>query len=267
MKKQTLQLSFASCLFALSQGVWADSFLLQDIQVSGLKRINAGTVLSNVPVRVGQTFDDRMTADVVNSLYRTGLFDDISLSRRGNVLVVKVSERQAISAITFEGNKSLTNKVLLDAMRGGGIAPGRPLDKAALSQFEKELQQQLVSRGNYSAKVSSTITPASDGRAAVKVTVQEGSTAKIRNVKITGNKAFPEATLLKLLESGPKSRLAFLSSRDEYSKGKLVGDLDNLTSFYRDRGFLRFEVLSSQVTLSDDKRTVNVNIAVKEGDQ
>lgn len=267
MKKQTLQLSFASCLFALSQGVWADSFVLKDIQVSGLKRINAGTVLSNVPVRVGQTFDDRMTADVVNSLYRTGLFDDISLSRRGEVLVVTVSERQAISEITFEGNKTLTDKVLLDAMRGGGIAPGRPLDKAALAQFEKELQQQLVSRGNYSAKVSSAITPASDGRAAVKVTVQEGSTAKIKNVKITGNKAFPEATLLKLLESGPKSRMAFLSSRDEYSKGKLVGDLDNLTSFYRDRGFLRFEVLSSQVTLSDDKRTVNVNIAIKEGDQ
>ena len=267
MKKQTLQLSFASCLFALSQGVWADSFVLKDIQVSGLKRINAGTVLSNVPVRVGQTFDDRMTADVVNSLYRTGLFDDISLSRRGEVLVVKVSERQAISAITFEGNKTLTDKVLLDAMRGGGIAPGRPLDKAALAQFEKELQQQLVSRGNYSAKVSSAITPASDGRAAVKVTVQEGNIAKIRSVKITGNKAFPEATLLKLLESGPKSKLAFFSTSDEYSKGKLVGDLDNLTSFYRDRGFLRFEILSSQVSLSDDKRTVNVNIAVKEGDQ
>lgn len=267
MKKQTLQLSFASCLFAISQGVWADSFVLQDIQVTGLKRINAGTVLSNVPVRVGQTFDDRMTGQIVNSLYRTGLFDDVALSRRGNVLVVKVAERMAIGDLKIEGNQQITDKVLLDALRGGGIAPGRPLDRAALAQFEKELQQQYVSRGNYSARVSSSITPMDGGRAAVKINVQEGTTAKIRNVKITGNKAFPESVLKKLLESGPKSRLAFLSTKDQYSKSKLVGDLDNLTAFYRDRGFLRFEVLSSQVSLSDDKRSVNININIREGDQ
>ena len=267
MRKQTLQLSFASCLFAISQGVWADNFVLQDIQVSGLNRINAGTVLSNVPVRVGQTFDDRMTGDVVNSLYKTGLFDDVSLSRRGNVLIVKVTERMAIGELKIDGNKQITDKVLLDALRGGGLAPGRPLDRAALAQFEKELQQQYVSRGNYSAKVSSSVTKMDGGRASVKINVQEGGVAKIRNVKITGNKAFPEATLKKLLESGPKSRLAILSSKDQYSKGKLVGDLDNLTAFYRDRGFLRFEVLSSQVSLSDDKRSVNINIDVREGDQ
>ena len=101
MKRQGLQLSLASCLFAISQGVWAESFVLQDIQVNGLSRINAGTVLSNVPVRVGQTFDDRMTGDVVNSLYQTGMFDDVSLSRRGNVLIVKVQERMAVGDLKF----------------------------------------------------------------------------------------------------------------------------------------------------------------------
>jgi len=267
MKKQTLQLSFASCLFAISQGVWADSFVLQDIQINGLSRINAGTVLSNVPVRVGQTFDDRMTGDVVNSLYRTGLFDDVALSRRGNVLIVKVQERMAIGELKINGNKAIDDKTLLDALRGGGIAPGRPLDRAALAQFEKELQQQYVSRGNYSAKVSSSIKTISGGRAAVVINVQEGGVAKIRDVVITGNNAFPDAVLKKLMESGPKSGFAFLSDKDKYSKGKLVGDLDNVTSFYRDRGFLKFKIVSSQVSLSDDKRYVTINLQVNEGDQ
>ena len=267
MKRQTLQLSFASCLFAISQGVWADSFVLQDIQVSGLNRINAGTVLSNVPVRVGQTFDDRMTGDVVNSLYRTGLFDDVALSRRGNVLIVKVQERVAIGELKINGNKAIDDKVLLDALRGGGIAPGRPLDRAALAQFEKELQQQYVSRGNYSAKVSSSVKPMSGGRTAVNINVQEGGVAKIRDVVITGNNAFPDSVLKKLMESGQKSSLAFLSSKDQYSKSKLVGDLDNVTAFYRDRGFLKFKILSSQVSLSDDKRYVTINVQVSEGDQ
>ena len=267
MKRQTLQLSFASCLFAISQGVWADSFVLQDIQVSGLNRINAGTVLSNVPVRVGQTFDDRMTGDVVNSLYRTGLFDDVALSRRGNVLIVKVQERVAIGELKINGNKAIDDKVLLDALRGGGIAPGRPLDRAALAQFEKELQQQYVSRGNYSAKVSSSVKPMSGGRTAVIINVQEGGVAKIRDVVITGNNAFPDSVIKKLMESGQKSSLAFLSSKDQYSKSKLVGDLDNVTAFYRDRGFLKFKILSSQVSLSDDKRYVTINVQVSEGDQ
>lgn len=267
MKKQTLQLSFASCLFAISQGVWAESFVLQDIQVNGLSRINAGTVLSNVPVRVGQTFDDRMTGDVVNSLYRTGLFDDVALSRRGNVLIVKVQERMAIGELKINGNKVIDDKALLGALRGGGIAPGRPLDRAALAQFEKELQQQYVSRGNYSAKVSSSIKTISGGRAAVVINVQEGSVAKIRNVVITGNNAFPDSVLKKLMESGPKGGFSFLSTKDQYSKGKLVGDLDNVTSFYRDRGFLKFKIVSSQVSLSDDKRFVTINLQVSEGDQ
>ncbi|RVU86020.1 outer membrane protein assembly factor BamA [Leucothrix sargassi] len=267
MKKQTLQLSFASCLFALSQGVWAESFVLQDIQVSGLNRINAGTVLSNVPVRVGQTFDDRMTGNIVKSLYNTGLFEDVGLSRRGNVLIVNVKERSAIGSLDIEGNKTIDTKVLTDALRGGGVALGRPLDRAALAQFEKELQRQYVARGNYTAKVSTSVTPLQDGRSAVKINIQEGTSAKIRNVKITGNKAFPESVLQKLLESGSKSKLAFWSSKDEYSKAKLKGDLDNLAAFYRDRGFLRFQILSSQVSLSDDKRFVNVNINISEGDQ
>ncbi len=267
MKRQTLRLSLASCLFAISQGVWADSFVLQDIQVNGLSRINAGTVLSNVPVRVGQTFDDRMTGDIVNSLYGTGLFDNVSLSRRGNVLIVQVQERMAIGDLKINGNKAIDDKVLLDALRGGGIAPGRPLDRAALAQFEKELQRQYVSRGNYSAKVSTSIKPLSGGRAAVAINVSEGGVAKIRDVVITGNNAFPDAVLKKLMESGPKSKLALLSTSDQYSKGKLVGDLDNVTSFYRDRGFLKFKVVSSQVSLSDDKRYVTINLQVDEGDQ
>ncbi len=267
MKKQTLQLSFASCLFAISQGVWAESFVLQDIQVSGLTRINPGTVLSNVPVRVGQTFDDRMTGDVVNSLYRTGLFDDVALSRRGNVLIVKVQERMAIGELKINGNKAIDDKTLLGALRGGGIAPGRPLDRAALAQFEKELQQQYVSRGNYSAKVTSSVKPMSGGRAAVNINVREGGVAKIRNVVVTGNNAFPDSVIKKLMESGPKSRLALLSTKDQYSRSKLVGDLDNVTAFYRDRGFLKFKIVSSQVSLSDDKRYVTINLQVNEGDQ
>ncbi|GAA0422993.1 outer membrane protein assembly factor BamA [Cocleimonas flava] len=267
MKKQVLQASLAGCLFAISHGAWADSFVLNDVQVSGLERIAAGTVLSNVPVRVGEKFDDRMTADLVRSLYKTGFFDDVKVSRRGNVLLVKVHERPAVGDITVTGNNAIKDDALLAALKQAGVAKGRPLDKSALNRIQHEIKQQYLARGNYGADVATNIEKLPRNRVAVKIKVTEGAVAKIKRIKISGNKAYSEATLTKLLESGPKSKFALFSSKDKYAKEKLVGDIDTLTSFYRDRGYLNFEIVSTQVSLSKDKSAVFVNININEGDQ
>ncbi len=257
----------AGCLFALSHGAWADSFILTDVQVSGLERITAGTVLSNVPVGVGDKFDDRMTANLVRSLYKTGFFEDVKISRKGNVLLVKVKERAAIGDVVVTGNKAIKTPDLMDALKRAGIAKGRPLDKAALNRIEQEIKQQYLANGNYSADVSTKTEKLARNRVGLKINIKEGAVAKIKRVNISGNKAYPEATLRKLLESGSKSKLSLFSQRDKYAKEKLVGDIDKLTSFYRDRGYLNFEVISSQVSLSKDKKAVVLNINIREGDQ
>ena len=266
-KKQVLKISLASCLFAVSQGVWADNFILKDVQVSGLERIAAGTVLSNIPVRVGQKFDDRMTANIVRSLYKTGLFDDVNISRRGDVLIVKVSERAALGDIKITGNHAIETGALLAALKQVGIAKGRPLNKAALNRLQHQIKQQYLSGGNYSADVKTEIKKLPRNRVGLNIKIHEGGVARIKRLKINGNKAYSDAVLLKLLESGTKKKLSFLSTRDKYAKEKLVGDIDRLSSFYRDRGYLNFEVKSSQVALSKDKRSVFVNINIHEGDQ
>ena len=267
MKKQIIQSSIAGCLFALSHGAWADSFILTDVQVSGLERITAGTVLSNVPVSVGEKFDDSMTANLVRSLYKTGFFDDVKVSRRGNVLLVKVKERAAIGDVTVSGNKAIATPALMEALKKAGIAKGRPLDKAALNKIEQEIKQQYLANGNYSVDVETKTEKLARNRVALKININEGAVARIKRVNISGNKAFPEATLKKLLESSSKSKFSLFSSKDKYAKEKLVGDIDKLTSFYRDRGYLNFEVVSTQVSLSKDKRSVFVNININEGDQ
>ena len=268
MKKQVIQSSIAGCLFALSHGAWADSFILTDVQVSGLERIAAGTVLSNVPVQVGEKFDDSMTANLVRSLYKTGFFEDVKVSRRGNVLLVKVRERAAVGDISVSGNKAIQTPALIEALKKAGVAKGRPLDKSALNRIQREIKEQYLARGNYAANVETNIEELERNRVGVKIKITEGDVARIKRIKINGAKAYPESTLLKLLESGPKrSKFAVLSTSDKYAKEKLVGDVDKLTSFYRDRGYLNFEVVSTQVSLSEDKRSVFVNININEGDQ
>ncbi len=267
MKKQVIQTSLAGCIFALSYGAWADSFILTDVQVSGLERIAAGTVLSNVPVQVGEKFDDSMTANLVRSLYKTGFFDDVKVSRRGNVLLVKVSERAAVGDINVSGNKAIDTQALLEALKKAGVAKGRPLDKSALNLIQREIKEQYLARGNYSADVETNIEELPRNRVGIKIKITEGAVARIKRIKINGNKAYPESTLKKLLESGTKSKFSILSTSDKYAKEKLVGDIDKLTSYYRDRGYLNFEVVSTQVSLSKDKRSVFVNININEGDQ
>ena len=263
----TIRASLAGCLIALSQGVWAGNFILKDVQVNGLERVAAGTVLSSMPVRVGQNFDDRMTADVIRSLYKTGLFDDVQVARRGEALLIKVHERAAVGEINISGNKAIDTKALLAAMKRAGIAKGRPLDPAALRKIEQGLKQQYLSSGNYAAEVKTSVKKLSNNRVGVNLTINEGKVARIKRVQINGNHAFSDATLKKLLESGVTGKLSFFSTRDKYSKQKLVGDIEKLKSFYRDRGYLNFEVVSTQVSLSKDKSAVYVNMNIHEGDQ
>ena len=267
MKKQVLQASFAGCILALSQGVWAESFILKDVQVSGLERVAAGTVLSNVPVRVGQRFDDQMTANIVRSLYKTGLFDDVKISKRGNVLLVKVHERSAVGEIKVSGNHVIESKALIAALKQAGVAKGRPLDKSALNRIQREIKQQYLARGNYAASVATQLVKLPRNRVSVRIKIHEGGVARIKGLRINGNRAYSEATLMKLLDLGTKSKFSFFSSRDKYAKEKLVGDIDKLTAFYRDNGYLNFEVISTQVSLAKDKQAVYINLNIHEGDQ
>lgn len=269
MKKQTLSFAIVGGLLAASQSVWAAAFVVRDIQVNGLERVAAGTVLNYLPARVGQAFDDNRSADAIRSLYQTGLFEDVQLARQGDVLVVTVVERPAIGEITITGNNQVKTEQLMQALKSAGLGKGDTLDKAALLNVQRELEAQYLSLGYYGVQVDTTTQSLGNNRVGINIAVKEGGVARIKQVKIVGNKAFPEAELLKQLESGMPGAFSIplLSSRDKYAKEKLVGDLDALNSYYRDRGYLNFEIVSTQVSLTPDKQGVYITVSVNEGDQ
>ena len=267
MNKSILSLSFASCLFAVSQFAWAESFVVQDIQLNGIQRVDPGTVLENIPVKAGQKYQDFMTADIVRSLYKTGLFDDVSVQRNGNILIVNVHERMAVGEINITGNKLFKTEQLLDALKQAGIRKGQTLNRSALARIQHQIKQQYIARGKYGVQVTADTATLARSRVAVNIKINEGAEARIKKVRIIGNKAFPERTLLKLLDSGTRKSYQFFSDKDKYTREKLIGDIDKLTSFYRDQGFLKFEVTDTQVELSPDKKDISVNIAIREGDR
>ena len=254
-------------LLLFSGGLSAQSYVIEDIEIEGLERITAGTTLSYLPVQVGEVFDDARSGEVIRALFQTGFFADVELARRGNVLVVIVRERPAINEMRFSGNRDIPSDALSEALRGVGLQRGRVFNRTVLDQIENELRQQYLARGRYNVQIDIEITELPRNRVDIDIDIAEGRVAKIRKVNVVGNEAFGDREITRRFESGVPRWWAFLSRRDNYSREKLAGDLERLRSRYLDAGFLNFEVDSTQVTLTPDRRDIYITINVDEGDQ
>ena len=254
--------------YSLAPNLYAsDVFIVRDIEIEGLQRIEAGTVFTYLPIEVGEEFDPRRSAEILREVYKTGFFSDISLYRRGNVLLLKVKERAAISDINFSGNKDISDEDLTNALKGVGIAKGRVFNRSILERLENELLQQYFARGKYNVQVNTTVSELPRNRVDIDIDISEGEVAKIKRVNIVGNEDFDDAELKDDFDSGTSPWYMFFSSKDKYSKQKLAGDLEKLRTHYLDQGYLKFNITSTQVSITPDKKDIYVTINIDEGDR
>ncbi len=244
-----------------------ESFTVVDIRVEGLQRISAGTVFNYLPVKIGQTMDSETSVAAITALFKTGFFDDVYLERDGNVLVIYVRERAAISSIEIKGNQDLDTDELLSGLKQIGLAEGRVFDRSLLEKVEQELQRQYFSRGKYAVKINTTITPLERNRVGIRIDISEGRVARIKQINIIGNHRFSDKELLEQFSlTTPRLFSAFTKS-DQYSKQTLSADLEVLRTWYLDRGYLKFSINSTQVSITPDKKDIYITINITEGKQ
>jgi len=261
-------LSVALAFGFVTGSAWAvDPFTVRDIRVEGLQRVEAGTIFASLPIRVGDTYDDEKGATAIQVLFALGLFKDVRVEVSGNVLVVIVEERPTVADIDFSGNKEFEKDLLRGALRDAGLADGRPFDRALLDRAEQELKRQYINRGLYAAEVVTTVTPVERNRVNLAFTITEGDRAKIKEIRIVGNKVFSESTLRDLFDLDSGGWLSWYTKSDQYSRAKLNADLESLRSYYLTRGYLEFRIDSTQVVISPDKQDINIAINVTEGER
>lgn len=240
---------------------------LRDIEVQGLQNIASGTVFTYLPYRVGDQFSDADSTRVIQELYKTGFFRRVDVSRRGDVLVLNVEELPTIGELKITGNDKVETADLEKALKSAGLTKGRVLNRQALEQMEQELQRLYFSMGLYGIQVDTKQTELEGNRVAIEVDILEGTPASIRTINIVGNKDFKEKELLAQFDLGPTSWYQFFSDKDQYSRQKLAADIEKLRSFYLDRGYLKFNVDSTQVSISPDKKDIHITLAITEGAQ
>ncbi|MGB5606159.1 MAG: outer membrane protein assembly factor BamA [Gammaproteobacteria bacterium] len=253
---------------ALSAAAQAfEPFKVADIRVEGLQRIAAGTVFNYLPVKVGQIIDTRTSADAIRALFKTGFFNDVRLEQDGDVLVVVVRERAAISSIEITGNQDLGTDDLLEGLKQIGLAEGRVFDRSLLEKVEQELQRQYFSRGKYAVRIDATVTPLERNRVGILIDISEGKAARIKQINIVGNHKISDKELLDEFTLTTPGWLTVFTKSDQYSKQALSADLEILRSYYLDRGYLKFNITSTQVSITPDKKDIYITINVTEGEQ
>jgi outer membrane protein insertion porin family len=243
----------------------AEPFAIEDIRVEGLQRTDPGTVFASLPFRVQDTYTDEKGAAALRALFATGLFKDVRIEIDGKVVVVIVEERSIIAAVTFVGLKEFDTDTLLKALKDSGIGEGLPFDRALVDRAEQEIKRQYLTKSLYGAEVSTTITPLERNRVNVVFTMNEGEAARIREIRIVGNKAFSESTLLGLMGRTTGGWLTWYTKTDRYSRSELNADLETIRAYYTNRGYLEFDIESTQVTISPDKQDIGITISVREG--
>jgi outer membrane protein insertion porin family len=240
-------------------------FVIEDIRVEGLQRVNPGSVFRYLPLSIGDNLGEGAAIEAVRALYATGYFRDIALEQDGNILVVRVSENPTVAEVTFTGMEEFPEDELREDLRRLGLGKALIFSRAALERAAALIEASYIQSAFYQAEIESTVSPLPRNRVAVNFAISEGAGAAIREIRIIGAEAFDEDELLDLFELETTGFLSFLDDSDKYAQERLAADLERLRSHYLENGYLRFAVRSHQVELTPDKRGVHIIVNVEEG--
>lgn len=244
-----------------------EPFTVKEIQVQGLQRVELGTFFTYLPIKVGEVMDDVRAPMVIRGIFKSGSFEEIELARSGNILIILLKERPIISNLTFEGNKAIKTKDLEKGLKEQGVSKGEVLDPSFLEKLKLELEKQYFSGGKYGVKISYTVNNLPRNRVNIQYKIKEGDAAKISAINIVGNNKFTDEELLEPFELTTGGWFSWFTDDDQYAKEKLGGDLEKLESFYQDRGYLKFNIVSTQVSITPEKDAIYITINVDEGEK
>ncbi len=251
-----------------ASGVYATKDLwIKNIRVEGLLYNESGVVFNNLPFKQGDHIPDSSLSEATRVLYQTGMFDDVKFQYHDDgKLVVTVKERPVLGKITHKGMKEFSESQLTNMFKSVDFYESRVFNPVLLEQVVAELKRQYQARGYYDTTIKTEIKrDESMPRVEVFFEIEEGKPAVISNIQFEGNQHISRGDLLKQMTSSETGMFSWYSKNDRYSKANLVSDLDKITSYYHDQGFIDVKLNQPKVDLEESTRKITITIPVEEG--
>jgi outer membrane protein insertion porin family len=240
---------------------------ISDIKVQGLKRVDPGLVFDNIPFEVDTPINEADFSEAIQLLYKTGQFKNISIDLDGSTVIITVNEKPIISTITFHGADAIQPDKIKEGMLQMDVGEGLLYSAPRLKAVKNEVSKQYLNLGLYSVTIETKVTPQERNRMAIDFYINEGSTARIKEVKIIGMNVFDEDDLLSQLDLKPTNFISWWNKDDRYSRQVLTGDLEKIRSFYMNKGYLDFDIENTTVSISETKKNVYIAIIIDEGEK
>ena len=262
-----MPLALVSAMAVVQQAYAADEFLARDIRIDGLVRLTPASIYSMLPINSGDRVSDPVIAEAIRTLYASGLFDDIKAYKEKDILVFKVVERPVISKLEFKGNKLIPKEALEQGLKKMGIAEGEVFKKSALQTIETELEQQYIQQGRYDADVTVETVARPNNRVELKLNFNEGTAAKVFDINIIGNTVFSDSDIKQVFAVKESGWASVVTRNDRYAREKMAASLEALRALYLNKGYINFNIINSQLNISEDKKHIFIEVSVDEGSQ
>jgi len=235
---------------------------VQAINVTGNERIETGTIQSYMVIQPGDAFDPDRINDSLKTLYATGLFKTVNITRDGNNLDVAVVENPTVDQVFFQGNKVITDKDAGDAV---SLKPRSVYTTAAAEADRRALLDLYAKKGYFNAKVTPNIIELPDNRVNVVFQCTDGNETLISRITFLGNAHFSQSTLREIVSSREYAWFRFLSSSDHYDSDRIEYDEYLLRQFYLHKGYADFQVNSANAELAPDRKSFYLTFDISEG--
>lgn len=241
--------------------------VVTEINFVGLQRLTPDSLYSVLPISVGETLDQQKLADSIKALYATDSFSDVKAYVDGGRIIFETLERPVIAEVNFTGNRLIPKEGLEQGLKNAKLAVGDVLKQSTLQAVENELKQQYILQGYYNSDIQVTQTLLEGNRVKLDVEFIEGKPAKVVDINIIGNHHFSDQDIKDVFAVKESAWFRGLSKSDRYAQEKLAASLENLTALYQNAGFIRFSVDNAVLNISDDKKSVFIELSITEGDQ
>jgi outer membrane protein insertion porin family len=269
-------------LFFLFFTTHAYSNIVSEINFIGLNNAPEKSLLKNISLKIGDKYSDSSSNTIIQSLFKTGLFSDISVTNNQGAINITLVENPTIKYFEFKLDSGsgfstwlknekmqITNEMLELELESNNLTAGNPFTQAQLDNFILILESKYSESGYFNTVIDQNISIDSQNRVGIELDIQKGSRAKIAKFTISGADKVPKDTLLKLFKIGEADMalINYFTNKDLFTDAEFSKGIDLMAKTYYDLGYLDFKILNVNTELNDTKEKISLNIDISEGIQ